>query len=103
MSNIINWKVLSKEYLDAYEDKSKVITTVTWECTAHNIEVPDLVIRYTETTEIPYSPENFIEYENLTDEDLIGWIKYIFDNVVEILENSLLQKLKYDLKKLTTT
>ncbi len=75
MSAIINWKVSTMECYPTYQEEIDVVFTVHWECLGSET-VNDVTYngRTYGSTKVEYhAGSEFIPYESLTEELVLGW------------------------------
>ena len=71
------WKIIALKYIKEKSNKEKVIYWISYECAANHVDgnwQPSGVI--SDTLEFDTNNlDNFIEYNDLTEEQVIGWVK----------------------------
>jgi hypothetical protein len=95
MANTYNWKILQLDAKIHENDLDNVIYTVHWRfCAEDNSDEANPIVRdIIGTLGVTYNPdEPFIEYDNLTKEDVVGWLEAGLD--VENMKSNLDQQIE---------
>ena len=71
MSTTFNWSVTAMNCLPLEQGNSDVVITVHWSCTGVNGDYSTNVYG---TCGVPYSGGNFTPYEDLTQDEVLGWV-----------------------------
>jgi hypothetical protein len=96
MANTYTWKISQLEAKISEGDLKNVIFNVSWEYVASDNEVKPTYAMAMDVLSVDYNGENpFIPYEDLTKEDVIGWLESAID--METLQAKLDQEI-YDKK-----
>lgn len=78
------WTITNCTYVDklsGIEDKEKIIVNVDWKCTANNNGIIEGSL-YIPTTNM----STFTAWEDLNESTIVGWVKDILAEEVEIIE-----------------
>ena len=96
MANTYTWKISQLEAKISEGDLKNVIFNVWWEYVASDNEVKPTYAMAMDVLPVEYNEESsFIPYEDLTKEDVIGWLVSTID--METLQSKLDQEI-YDKK-----
>lgn len=74
MANTYNWQISALDAKITEGDNSNVIYTVHWRLQATD-ETGEYQTDSYGTMSVEYDPDNFIEYDDLTKEDVVGWLE----------------------------
>ncbi len=97
MANTYTWKINQLDAKIHEDDLNNVIYNIHWSLIAQNDADEPIVVSNIGTLNVTYNPDNpFIEYDNLTKEDVVGWLesglnveslKQNLDNQIELIKN----------------
>lgn len=74
MANTYNWQISALDAKITEGDNSNVIYTVHWRLKATD-ETGEYQTDFYGSMGVKYDPDNFIEYDDLTKEDVVGWLE----------------------------
>lgn len=74
MANTYNWKINALDAKVSVDDVQNVVYTVHWSLIATS-ENGEHTVRSIGTHGVEYDADNFVPYENLTEEIVIGWLE----------------------------
>lgn len=74
MANTYNWKINALDAKITEGDNSNVIYTVHYSLIATD-DTEEYTASTIGTLGVTYDPDNFIEYDDLTKEDVVGWLE----------------------------
>ena len=75
MANTYHWKIVQLDAKIKENDLDNVIYTVHYRFYAEDDSDPKIVKDIIGCIGVVYDPENFIPYEDLTKEDVVGWLE----------------------------
>lgn len=90
MSNSYEWLVEDVERLKSFNGKADVVSAVHWRCNAHDNATPPNRTTLFGVHEIPYALNSgFIEFDALTQEQLVNWVKNLIVGGAQKIESEL--------------
>jgi hypothetical protein len=106
MANTYNWRINALDAKIHKDDLDNVIYTVHWSFTGQDDSEEPVSASSIGTLGVQYNPEEpFIEYDDLTKEDVVGWLeseldveamKQNIDNQIELQKNPVDETLRPD-------
>lgn len=95
MQVTFTWKIIPPLVCIPRKDgRDNVVYKVNWVVTAHTDHDPPLVTVHNDTFEFDSVGPTFTAFEDLTEEQVIGWVKAQFPNgLIVTLENALKERL----------
>jgi hypothetical protein len=91
------WSITKLEYIQEENNLSDVIKTVYWTYTAQEVSGNQYTVSCSNAYPLPsLSPDSFIDFSSLTEEQVIQWLESSLD--VSVLQNNLANEisLKYN-------
>ena len=92
MANTYHWKIIQLDAKIHENDLDNVIYTVHYRFYAEDNSDPKIIKDIIGCISVDYNPENsFIPYEDLTKEDVVGWLESNLDvpNMQEMLDKEI--------------
>lgn len=74
MANTYNWKINALDAKVSVDDVQNVVYTVHW-CLIATSENEEHTVSNIGTHSVEYDADNFVPYEDLTEEIVIGWLE----------------------------
>jgi hypothetical protein len=105
MANTYHWKIVQLDAKIKENDLDNVIYTVHYRFYAEDDSDPKIVRDIIGCIGVEYDPDNFIPYEDLTKEDVVGWLeadlnvegmKQNLDQEINLIKNPVDEYLKPD-------
>ena len=93
MANTYNWKINALDAKVSVDDVENVVYTVHWSLMATS-ENEEHTVSNIGTHSVEYDADNFVPYEDLTEEIVIGWLEDALD--VDLMKARIwMHKLRY--------
>jgi hypothetical protein len=105
MANTYHWKIVQLDAKIKENELDNVIYTVHYRFYAEDDSDPKIVRDIIGCIGVEYDPDNFIPYEDLTKEDVVGWLeadlnvegmKQNLDQEINLIKNPVDEYLKPD-------
>ena len=105
MANTYHWKIVQLDAKIKENDLDNVIYTVHYRFYAEDDSDPKIVRDIIGCIGVEYDPDNFIPYEDVTKEDVVGWLeadlnvegmKQNLDQEINLIKNPVDEYLKPD-------
>jgi hypothetical protein len=105
MANTYHWKIVQLDAKIKENELDNVIYTVHYRFYAEDDSDPKIVRDIIGCIGVEYDPDNFIPYDNLTKEDVVGWLeadlnvegmKQNLDQEINLIKNPVDEYLKPD-------
>jgi len=91
------WSIVQINCRPLLDGKTNVVHEVIWQCKITSDENPDEHITHSELMQIPYTSGVFTDYSQLTEEQVVGWVKERLEGLAPAIEASLTEQLRIKL------
>lgn len=83
MAHTFTWRIVEMSCYAKHGSHENVVFEVLWECRCQHRQIPDAMHTHRQKTEIPFSPNTALTpYSDLTEEQVVGWVKAVLGNQV---------------------
>ena len=76
---MIEWNIIKLDRLSKYKDKSNIVVAVDWAVSAQNVPQDLAGIVYGKINFNPHNDRDFIEFYDLTKDQVLSWIWSVVD------------------------